>query len=157
MRLFSILSLLKLAFATLLLPAICLASGDDLLVAAEKGDRARVVRLLNEGEDINYSRGPISSREVTSPLTVAIASGQLEVATELLERGANVDQFGHANGTPLMHAALKGYADLVSELLRRGAQVNSQNPGVYTGSTALHWAYRWREFRNLRSHFRSRC
>lgn len=122
-----------------ILPGLCFASGEDLISAAEDGELEEVVRLLDSGEDVNYSpQGDLADQ--TSPLTAAIAGEHEGVTRVLLSRGADVNQFGQGNGTPLMHAALNGDAVLVKDLIQKGADVNAQRRGVLTGSSAIHWA-----------------
>ena len=116
------------------------ASGEDLLDAASRGNFQKVISLIESGEDINFSPASADSEQLSSPLTVAIAKKHLNIAKALIEKGADVNQFGYANGTPLMHAALIGDSELLLDLTRRGASVNARNPGLYNGSTALHWA-----------------
>lgn len=51
-------------------------------------------------------------------------SGNVDVAAELLECGAEADAIDERNGTPLHYACLKGHADLVRLLLKHGASMD---------------------------------
>lgn len=117
-----------------------LGSGELLLDAVRSGELKQVIEFLDAGVDVNYSPAPLNSNQLSSPLTVAIAENQNEIIQALLARKPNVNQFGQGNGTPLMHAAIRGDFDLVAHLLELGADPNAQNPGVYSGSMAIHWA-----------------
>jgi ankyrin repeat protein len=75
-------------------------------------------------------------------LHVAAEFGQVEIAKQLLEAGANIDAcaaidpHGIGGQTPLFHAAAQGYdfgMDVVRLLLARGADltVRCQIPGHY--------------------------
>jgi ankyrin repeat protein len=131
-------SLLALLILT---SSICLAAGgDELIEAARKGDQAKVIELLDQGVDVNFAPFPMNHAQISSALTVAIYYDHGDVVQVLLKRGADVNQFGQGNGTPLMHASLKGKLELIKDLKSRGADVNLKNPGAYGGMTALHWA-----------------
>jgi len=60
-----------------------------------------------------------------TPLLLAARDGNEEVATVLLEGGAELDQRSAGDGTtPLLMAAINGHFDLAMEFLRRGANVH---------------------------------
>jgi ankyrin repeat protein len=59
---------------------------------------------------------------------------EADIATRLLDGGAEVDVRGRDSRTPLMYAALRGNIKVVRVLLHAGADVNARNND---GSTAL--------------------
>ena len=56
-----------------------------------------------------------------SPLTLAACGGHLELATLLIERGANIEEVNDEGYTPLMEAAREGHEDMVALLLSQGS------------------------------------
>lgn len=140
--------------------------GQDLFLAIDHRDAAKVKSLLESGADPNSQNG----LEFT-PLYIAAASYQMDVMALLLGAGASVDAettygtaltFAAATGnaaganiliskganvnvartdgiTVLMMAANSGNPELVKELIKRNANVLSQN---VNGSTALTYAAR---------------
>src|SRR6266498_2675394 len=89
--------------------------GQDLFLAINRGDLAGVKSLLKRGADPNARNG----LEFT-PLYLAAASGQTEVAEALLQAGAKLEATS-PYGTALTFAALGGSAPAVKLLLARGA------------------------------------
>jgi ankyrin repeat protein len=104
-----------------------------LFKAAETGDFAMVKAALDDGADPNTT-----GKYGDTPLIIASFKGHLEVARELLARGADVnareDYFGR---TPLYLASWKGHLEVVRELLARGARLELKD---WQGRTALYWA-----------------
>lgn len=89
--------------------------------AAQRGDVARVARLLDAGADVNGADG--GGR---TALTTAARSGRTDVAKLLLSRGADVNKPESWGATPLMLAASQGFGDEVDLLLRHGADVRAR-------------------------------
>lgn len=118
-----------------------------LHVAARKGDRKEVKRLLDEGMDVNMpALGPKSQGE--TPLHLAAQGGHLKVMDELLERGANIDARtkGACGWTPLHSAAKQRNKGAVRFLIENGAFLPPDmfdhrfNPPLHYCS-GLEWAY----------------
>ena len=57
-------------------------------------------------------------------LHYAACSGYVDVASELLAAGANVEEANENGHTPLMEAATAGHVDVARLLLARGANIN---------------------------------
>lgn len=104
-----------------------------VLDAAEAGASDGLRRLVEAGGDVN-----MVSQDVQrfSPLQAAVLRRDLEMATYLLDRGADQNYRGGWNASALMIAATSAYsAELTAMLLRRGADPNTTD---YWGRTALH-------------------
>lgn len=72
-----------------------------------------------------------------TPLMMAALRGQLDVARQLLDRGARVNREGWA---PLHYAASGSGVDVVKLLLARGAAIDAESPN---GTTPLMMAARY--------------
>jgi ankyrin repeat protein len=107
--------------------------GKELIKASKKGDAARVAELLRDDPSLAHAR----DEEGSTPLHHAAWKGQVEVATLLLDAGADViaqNENTHWGGTPL-HAAAHGNQRAVAELLiARGADLHA---GSCNGRTPL--------------------
>ena len=103
-----------------------------LLVAAEKGDAAKVDNLLAGGADIN-TRGKYGQ----TALQKAILNGHVKLAALLIERGADVNAAGKDGGTPLATAAMASDLASAKRLIKAGADVNRADK---EGVTPLMWA-----------------
>jgi hypothetical protein len=88
--------------------------------------------LIKAGSDIESvaSPPPLSYQGATtapglpsSPLALAISSGNLEIIQLLLDSGVNVDKSGHEGKTPLIHAIEHGNLDAVKLLIASGADI----------------------------------
>ena len=91
---------------------------DSLLKATHTGDAAAVAAALAGGCDIN-TRGDYGN----SALNIAASNGFTEIAQLLIDKGADVENVGGADLTPLMNAAVAGNIAIVRMLLAKGARV----------------------------------
>jgi ankyrin repeat protein len=122
------------------------------VIAAICGDSTEIDTLLSHDPsivdrrypslNIGNTAGRLLTLKGATLLHVAAEFGQVEIATQLLEAGANIDAcaaidpHGIGGQTPLFHAAAQGYdfgMDVVRLLLARGADltVRCQIPGHY--------------------------
>ena len=106
--------------------------GDELFVAAWKGDLIKVQTLLEMGANPNAK-----DDNGWTPLHWAAQEGHVDVVRVLLERGANPNAKDEYGDTPLHNAAQKGHVEIVKLLLERGANPNAKNN---YGWTPLHRA-----------------
>src|SRR5262245_33096186 len=111
----------------------------EIVRAAKKGDAAAVRRLLGRDQSLVRAR----DKDGSTPLHCAAWNGHADVATILLDAGADIDdhnQNGHWGTTPL-HAAAHGDRKQVAELLiARGADLRVKNLNGRTplGETTVH-------------------
>lgn len=111
-----------------------------LIEMAKAGDTARVREMLRP----RWWRKPAPDKADKwgcTALHFAAEAGHLEIATLLLETGADVNATNRFAHTPLHNAAREGRLELVNLLLAKGAEVNGT--GKQDGSP-LHWAIRER-------------
>jgi ankyrin repeat protein len=99
------------------------------MMAALKGDKAAVDKLIARDADINKTGW--------APLHYAATSGQVEIMKVLLEKSAFIDAQSPNGTTPLMMAAMYGSADAVKLLIDEGADLAMKNQ---KGMTALDFA-----------------
>ena len=102
-----------------------------------KGDLSRVkLWVLRDPKAVNRMVGVVNKDGVevlVLPLHVASTFGQLEIATYLLDRGANINQGMEPGGmTPLHYACGEGHVKVVDLLLERGADPSIATPMGYT-------------------------
>jgi beta-lactamase regulating signal transducer with metallopeptidase domain len=87
--------------------------------AAQDGDTAKIVRLLDSGTPVD-----LTPRGDATPLMIAAEAGHLGVVELLLDRGADVNARVPYDGTPLIAAARGGSEPVVVALLDAGADPN---------------------------------
>lgn len=101
-------------------------------LAAQDPARCRVLDRKYETD-----KAQLSAIEVSLTLFAAADADCINLATELLDKGASVDAQDRLGARPLSHAARAGHLDMVDLLLARGAPVDARN---LAGSTALYFA-----------------
>ncbi len=98
-----------------------------LLVALQSGSNKTAVLLAQEPQ----TRVEVSNPNNESALMMAAINNQLEVATVLIERGAEVNRKGW---TPLHYAATRGHIAMMRLLLENSAYIDAESPN---GTTPL--------------------
>ncbi|RSL69555.1 hypothetical protein CEP53_002179 [Fusarium sp. AF-6] len=105
-----------------------------LIAATQTGNLDMVKLMLDAGADVNamdtYGERLIDKR-LCSPLYVACEESHLQVALELLKRGADASlDVGDRDGLPLVVAARHGQLDIIEALLERGASPTRRSKGI---------------------------
>jgi ankyrin repeat protein len=106
------------------LAPIANAAENPLLDAAERGDRAAVMRLLtSKGVNVN-TPGP----DGTTAIMYAAANDDLELVRALIKAGADAKAKNQFGTTAITEAAIIGSAPIIEALLKAGADPNTKNP-----------------------------
>lgn len=93
-----------------------------LCSAIYRGDLAVVRKLIAHGAIVNLQT---SLKNYDTPLHIAITASYLDIAQELLDRGADINATGMCDGkTPLYLAIDQNNTGMVNLLISRGANVN---------------------------------
>jgi hypothetical protein len=98
-----------------------------LLVALQSGSFKTAILLAQEPQ----TRVEVTNPSNESALMMAAINNQLEVATVLMERGAEVNRKGW---TPLHYAATRGHLAMMRLLLDNSAYIDAESPN---GTTPL--------------------
>lgn len=92
------------------------------LDAARVGDGATLLPMLSAGLPPN-----LKDLKGNSLLMLAAYHGHADLAHQLLEAGARVDEPNDRGQTPLGGVAFKGYTDVAEVLIRAGADLEANN------------------------------
>ncbi|KAK9460921.1 uncharacterized protein V1516DRAFT_624567 [Lipomyces oligophaga] len=91
---------------------------DELMKAAQRNDLETVDRLISSGE----CTAETTSDDGTTALHWAAINNSMDVATYLLDHGAEIDKKGgELMASPLLWACRMGLSDMVHMLIQRGA------------------------------------
>ena len=102
---------------------------DDIVTAAENGDNAVVIDLLQRGMDVNTT-----DRAGTTLLMMAARTGNLDLMKLLLTNRAGINRRNQYGDTALMLAAINSRLPAMELLLDGGAESET------TGWNVLHYA-----------------
>jgi len=103
-------------------------SNIDITIWARLGDLDRVKSALSTNTiDINLNNGEL--------LRNAVQSGNLELVTYLVEKGANIHEETFETGNALITASATGNLEIVKYLIEQGININSFIE--YSGETAI--------------------
>lgn len=111
-----------------------LAKGDTPLHMAVRWGLCKEFSNLLNNPDINIHT---VNDDGDTALHEAAIRGYKTFVEALLAKGAEINQQGYQNNTPLIFAAMHGKTNVVVLLLKNGANLNSKND---FGDTALHCA-----------------
>ena len=114
--------------------------GDTCLHYAAEGDHVEVVsKLLAVGAKENPDYVNARNNSGTTPLMKTCSYGNMNVATYLVDHGANIHLQDKNGNTCLHFAAEKGHVEVVSKLLGLGAKENPDyvNATKHSGTTPL--------------------
>ena len=103
-------------------------TGNPSLFLAIKARAWSVVKVLVNAKGIDLDER--NSHDET-PLMLAVIQGEVDVARQLIEKGADVNKTGW---TPLHYAASKGHLELIHMLLDEDAYIDAESPN---GTTPL--------------------
>lgn len=104
-----------------------------LVAAASKADESFILWLLQHDVDLNCK-----DLMGNTPLSEACHEGKWEVAKQLIQKGANVNAYGHNGSPPVVSAVLAGNVELVELLIDAHADINIQVAPYQ--QTPLHYA-----------------
>ncbi|QWU45537.1 ankyrin repeat domain-containing protein [Bacillus sp. NP247] len=99
--------------------------------AVISGEKEKIVEIINEDRSIVNSY----SEDGWTPLHLAAYFGQKEIASFLLEHGANIHirAKNENENTPLQAAIANKQSELVAFLIEKGSDVNAVQSGGWTG------------------------
>ncbi|UYX55131.1 ankyrin repeat domain-containing protein [Bacillus thuringiensis] len=99
--------------------------------AVISGEKEKIVEIINEDRSIVNSY----SEDGWTPLHLAAYFGQKEIASFLLEQGANIHirAKNENENTPLQAAIANKQSELVAFLIEKGSDVNAVQSGGWTG------------------------
>ncbi len=93
--------------------------------AAQAGNRDAVAFLIEAGYPVD--------NEALSPLLVAINGAHADIATLLIENGADIRAETRSGNTALLIAVTRGLGDIAGQLVERGADIDHRNADGYSG------------------------
>jgi len=103
-----------------------------LLSAAEKGDIAKIRKLLEKGEPVNAR-----DKNGMTPLQLATLGDHVESALLLMEHGADLAAADKEGSSAITFACMRKLEPIVVALLDRGVEVDARDG---RGATPLMWA-----------------
>lgn len=115
-------------FSLVVLMAAATLPAGEIHEAARGGDVARVRELLAQDSSLLNS----FDDQHNTALYIAAANGHLELASMLLDSGADITIGDNENSQPIHLAAIGGYREIVDLLLARGARVNDADDNGMT-------------------------
>jgi ankyrin repeat protein len=96
-----------------------LSSGDQLIIAADKGDTIAVLNLISKGAGVNAT-----TNQGVTPLMFAAQNGNHEMVKLLLRNGAKPDLKTDNGYTALILCIYNGQIQTAEDLIRNGANIN---------------------------------
>lgn len=111
---------------------------NSLHLAASNGDMDMIQFLLDLGHGINDSQWCLGS--YNTPLWIAVRNNKHDIASFLIDNGADVNGVGSGGRTCLTEACYRGYTDIIHLLLRKGADTELMGEDEAYGKSALYHA-----------------
>lgn len=131
---------------SLMILIICLgvniAVSDEIHDAAQEGNIETVKMLVAENRELVN----VPDEFGQTPLHLAAASGQEEIAEFLITQDADVNALNTVNQSVLLYAAYTGNAEIAEKLIANGAILNDQDA---FGRAPLHYAARQHNYEAL--------
>jgi ankyrin repeat protein len=106
--------------------------GHNMFTAARWGAKQSLIELINDGGIINARGGSLNR----TALHEACMSNHFEIATILIEHGANIESFDEGGWTPLHCAVHHAGVECASVLMDYGANIWKKQ---YFRYTPIHW------------------
>lgn len=97
-------------------PVTTFQSG-DLLTAVTNQEKQRVSNILAS----SYSNINETNDALDTPLHLAIYTDQIEVAKQLIDYGANINQQNKLEDSPYLYAGAEGKTDILAYMLEHGS------------------------------------
>jgi len=104
------------------------AQEETLFKAATRGERQKVVQLLEEGIDVNAH----DEKEGVTALILAAIAGHSDIVELLLSKGADINAQDRKGVTALMYAVSMNRKKVVEMLLNSGVDVTVKDNAGYT-------------------------
>jgi ankyrin repeat protein/L-ascorbate metabolism protein UlaG (beta-lactamase superfamily) len=104
------------------------ALSQDIFSAIQEGNLAAVTQLVDQDPGVLALRNP----DHLTPLNLAASDGQLEIASFLLQRGADPAAGDRENSQPIHLAALNGHIDMVDMLLDHKIDIDTKDDNLMT-------------------------
>ena len=95
---------------------------EQLLQATQLGDKEVVLKLLEEGADIN-----VRDAQGRTPLMIATYQHNTDMVRTLLQAGADVNIRDNNKENPLLHAAAQGWLDILRLAIEAHADTRLTN------------------------------
>ena len=95
---------------------------EQLLKAIQRGDREAVLKLLEEGADIN-----VGDAQGRTPVMIATYQHNTDMVRVLLQAGADVNIRDNNKENPLLHADAQGWLDILSLAIEAHADTRLTN------------------------------
>ena len=95
---------------------------EQLLQAAQRGDREAALKLLQEGADINAR-----DAHGRTPVMIATYQHNTEMVRELIQAGADINIRDYNKENPLLHAGAHGWLDILALAIEANADTRLTN------------------------------
>ena len=98
------------------------ALNEQLLQATQRGDKEAVLKLLQEGADIN-----VRDVQGRTPVMIATYQHNTDMVRALLQAGADVNIRDNNKENPLLHAGARGWLDILRLAIEAHADTRLTN------------------------------
>ena len=98
------------------------ALNQQLLQATQRGDKEAVLKLLEEGADIN-----VRDAQGRTPVMIATYQHSTDIVRTLLQAGADVNIRDDNKENPLLHAGAQGWLDILKLAIEAHADTRLTN------------------------------
>jgi len=95
---------------------------EQLLQAAQRGDREATLKLLKEGADIDTR-----DAQGRTPVMIATYQHHTEMVRELIQAGADINIRDYNKENPLLHAGAQGWLDILALAIEANADTRLTN------------------------------